>query len=85
MHQRSGDELLLQVQAGPHLELAADPERVDALIAGRRRCVCPDRLPVVLACACARCRGRVAVALQANQLESSIRVQISGSTHVETE
>ena len=37
VHGRCRDDLLLHVQAGAHFDLAADAERVDALIAGRGR------------------------------------------------
>ena len=44
---RRVDRPALQVQPGAHLDLAADAERVDALIAGRGRRLRPHGLPVV--------------------------------------
>ena len=47
MHRGAGDHLLLRQQPGPDLDLAADAERVDPLIAGRRLRARPDHLPVI--------------------------------------
>ena len=38
VHAAAGDRLLLRQQPGPHLDLAADAERVDPLIAGDVGC-----------------------------------------------
>ena len=51
---RPGEHLLLDEQARPHLDLAAHPERVDALVAGRGVGAGPDLLPAVAGVGCAR-------------------------------
>ena len=47
VHDRRGDDLLLDVQAGAHFDLAADAERIDPLIAGGGDRARPNRLPAI--------------------------------------
>ena len=79
------------VQAGAHLDLAADAERVDALIAGRRRRARAQRLPVI-ATSCPRLAARAGCPSppSADELEPAVAVEVarprctpSGSAAVE--
>ena len=79
-------ELLLHVQAGPQLDLAADAERVDALIAGRRRRARPQHLPVIrLRARGSTARPRLPVAASADELEPAVAVEIGDRLHAERE
>ena len=62
VHGRSGDHLLLRQQAGSDFDVAADAERVDALIAGGRLRARANDLPVIAPCRLPKPAGRSAVA-----------------------
>ena len=80
------DRPLLQVQAGAQLHLAADAERVDALVAGGRGRARAQRLPAVGLRAAAR-RARTARPSSAtpSDLEPAVAVEVGGGARAERE
>ena len=77
------DRLLLHVQARAHLDLAADAERVDALIAGRGRRLRPHAPASGSAsCRVLVARDGVAVGVEADQLEPAVAVEVGGGADV---
>ena len=71
------NHLLLGVKARAHLDLAADAERVDALIAGRRHRARPQCLPAILLLPFHPDDARALIAA-ADQLEAAVAVEIRG-------
>ena len=71
--ERRGDDLLLEMQPGAKLDLAADAERVDALIAGRRRGARTEDLPPIRLRRLDWTRGRVARPGQGRRARASRR------------
>jgi hypothetical protein len=82
--ERRCDDLFLQVQSGAKLDLAADAERVDALIAGRRGCSRTEDLPPIrFRTSTGRATGLPALS-KADELESPVAVEIGNGLHAKT-
>ena len=75
VHRRASDHLLLRQQARSHFDVAADAERVDALIAGVLLRARTEHFPVVARRALAE-PARRSAAGHADQIEQAVGVEI---------
>ena len=78
VHGRRRDDLLLRVQTGAHFDLAADAERVDALIAGRGCGARTNELPVIRLGA-GRTHDTRAFGREPGELEPAVAIQVGGA------
>src|SRR5690349_8197571 len=76
MDERARDELLLHEEARAYLHLAADAERVDALVAGGVSGARANQLPVIILRAAPLGHERATVSTHSNKVEPPVAARV---------